>query len=137
MNSMKKNDKNMDKLLAGRIKNLGLEEPSADFTLKVMQSVAEQPAFEVKQRNYWWILSLIPILVGICWYFLLIFELTGYVSRFWTSIISGVQPYINAFVSLTDQFKGIKVSPLLIVGFIAIMILLAIEELFSKAKRTS
>ena len=137
MNSMKKNDKNMDKLLAGRIKNVGLEEPSADFTLKVMQSVAEQPAFEVKQRNYWWILSLIPILVGICWYFLLIFELTGYVSRFWTSIISGVQPYINAFVSLTDQLKGLKVSPLLIVGFIAIMMLLAIEELFSKAKRTS
>jgi len=127
----------MDKLLAGRIKNVGLEEPSADFTLKVMQSVAEQPAFEVKQRNYWWILSLIPILVGICWYFLLIFELTGYVSRFWTSIISGVQPYINAFVSLTDQLKGLKVSPLLIVGFIAIMMLLAIEELFSKAKRTS
>ena len=137
MNSMKKNDKNMDKLLAGRIKNLGLEDPSADFTLKVMQSVAEQPAFEVKQRNYWWVLSLIPVLVGICWYFLLIFELTGYVSRFWTSIISGVQPYINAFASLTDQLKGIKVSPLLVVGFIAIMILLAIEELFSKAKRTS
>ena len=134
---MKKNDKYMDKLLAGRIKNLGLEEPSADFTLKVMQSVAEQPAFEVKQRNYWWVLSLIPVLVGICWYFLLIFELTGYVSRFWTSIISGVQPYINAFASLTDQLKGIKVSPLLVVGFIAIMILLAIEELFSKAKRTS
>jgi len=134
---MKKNDKNMDKLLAGRIKNLGLEDPSADFTLKVMQSVAEQPAFEVKQRNYWWVLSLIPVLVGICWYFLLIFELTGYVSRFWTSIISGVQPYINAFVSLTDQLKGLKVSPLLIVGFIAIMMLLAIEELFSKAKRTS
>jgi len=134
---MKKNDKNMDKLLAGRIKNLGLEDPSADFTLKVMQSVAEQPAFEVKQRNYWWVLSLIPVLVGICWYFLLIFELTGYVSRFWTSIISGVQPYINAFASLTDQLKGIKVSPLLVVGFIAIMILLAIEELFSKAKRTS
>ena len=127
----------MDKLLAGRIKNLGLEEPSADFTLKVMQSVAEQPAFEVKRRNYWWLLSLTPVLVGICWYFLLIFELTGYVSRFWTSIISGVQPYINAFVSLTDQLKGLKVSPLLIVGFIAIMMLLAIEELFSKAKRTS
>jgi hypothetical protein len=126
----------MDKLLAGRIKNLGLEEPSADFTLKVMQSVAEQPAFEVKQKNYWWVLSLIPVLVGICWYFLLIFELTGYVSRFWTSIISGVQPYINAFASLTDQFKGIKVSPLLIVGFIAIIMLLTIEELFSKAKRT-
>jgi len=134
---MKTNDKTIEALIASNIKSLGLDEPSAEFTLKVMQSIAEQPAISVTQRNYWWLLTLIPILAGIGWYILLILKLTGYITRFWESIVSGIQPYVNTIISLPDQFKSIKVSPLLFIGFVAIIMLLTIEELYSRAKHTS
>jgi len=134
---MKTNDKTIEALIAGKIKNLGLDEPSAEFTLKVMQVIAEQPAISVKQRNFWWLLALIPILVGIGWYILLILKLTGYITRLWESIVSGIQPYVAAIISLPDQFKSIKISPLLFIGFVAIIMLLTIEELYSRAKHTS
>ncbi len=134
---MKNNDKINDTLTADRIKNLGLEGPSADFTFKVMQAVvSEQPVYGVKQRNYWWLLTLIPVFVGIVWFSIVYFGLTVYISNFWVSVVSVVQPYANALVSMVKQVKHISIPMFLPIGFIAILTLLTIEELIGRTKHT-
>ena len=134
---MKTNDKTLDKLITGRIKNLGLEEPSADFTFKVMQSIASEPSvYVVKQRNYRWVWALVPILIGFAWYSLVFFELTGYISRLWATIISTTQTYVTSLIPMMDQFRHLSIPPFLLIGFIAILTLLTIEELISRPKHT-
>jgi hypothetical protein len=132
---MKKNDKTPDKTTADRIKNLGLDEPSADFTNKVMQLiVSEQPLYTEKPRNYWWLLLLIPVLSGIIGYSLVFFRLTGYISHFWDSLQSTINPFINTIISSADQFKHINLPAYMLLGFTAILALLTIEELISRTK---
>jgi len=133
-----KKDKTIEKLTVLMIKNLGLDEPSADFTVKVMQSIAleAQPEYLV-QRNYWWLLGLIPVFTAISWYFIVLFRLSGYVIQFLTSFLTIVQPFIAQFLSLFTQLKNLSISPLLLIGFIAVLSLLTIEELATRIKRSS
>ncbi|HEY4785265.1 MAG TPA: hypothetical protein VIH57_04420 [Bacteroidales bacterium] len=135
---MKKNDKVMDKLTASRIKNLGVDVPSPDFTLKVMQTVVSiQPAYAVKQRKYWWALVFVPVIIGIAWYSIIFFKLTGVVSQLWTFAISEGQGMVMTVISLFSPLKHLDLPPFLVVGFIAILLLLTIEELLKRAKQSS
>ena len=92
---MKENDNAIEKLTTDRIKKLGLDEPSADFTNKVMQLVvSEQPSFAAKQRNYWWLLAFVPLLVSIIWYSIIFFHLTSYISHLWNALAVNIQDFV-------------------------------------------
>ena len=128
------NKKNIDELTSERIKNMGLEEPTADFTKKVMQSIAlvPQPKMEKKQINYWYLL-IAPAAVGLIWFSMATFKLTDYVIIYWQFFKHSVHPYMTSLIDIFIQLKSI--SPVIIISFIAVLILLVIEEVLSRKKQ--
>jgi hypothetical protein len=130
---MMNNKKNIEELTSERIKNMGLEEPSADFTRKIMQSVAllPKPKVEKKQINYWY-LSIVPV-IGLIWLSLVVFKLTNYVIIYWQFFKNGIHPFITSMINIFSRLKN--VSPIIIISFIAVLILLVIEEVISRNKQ--
>jgi hypothetical protein len=133
---MKKNNKTIEELTSRRIKNLGPDEPSADFTQKVMQSILieNRPVYSLPQRNYFWLMGLIPLIIIIGWYFLVVFQLTGYADRLWISVTKSIQLFLSIFLSFLIQLKNISIQPTILISFIAILFLLFIEEFLSRTK---
>ena len=134
---MKTNDEEIDKLIAGSIRSIGLDEPSADFTLNVMQAITVEKPVIANQSRYWWWLSLIPLLMGLIWGSIYFFKLSGPISHFFSKVISSAQPLFGSITTIPEQLKAVKIPPILILGFVAIMMLLAIEELISRTKHAS
>jgi hypothetical protein len=136
---MTKSDKTIEKITARRIKKLGPDEPSDDFTIKVMQTIAleTKPEFLVSQKNYRWLIVLIPLCVAISWYIIVLLKLSRYVMLFWTSFLNIIQPLNAQFISLISQLKNLYISPLFLIGFIAVISLLTIEDLISRIKHTA
>jgi hypothetical protein len=136
---MKKNDKSIDRLTSKQIKNLGLDEPSPDFTFKVMQSIAlePQPEIGIKPRKYWWLLVFVPVITAIAWYCMVTFKLIGYGLLVLTSAENNIKPYIASFIDLFAKLKSLTISPFLIVSFIAIISLLIIEDFTARMKHSS
>jgi hypothetical protein len=132
---MKENDKTIDKLSSLRIKGIGLDEPSADFTVRVMKVIEEQPVYQTKQKSNWWMLSLVPVSIAVCSYIIVFFELSGPIYAFWTSFLDFSKPLASRFLSFLAQLKNINIPPMFLVGFLAILSLLAIEEIVGKLKR--
>ena len=133
---MKKSDKILEQLTSRHIKSLEPDEPSADFTLKVMQSIAleTKPEFVEQQKNYWWLLIFVPVLTAITWYCIVALKLAGY--RLF-SLENNFKPFIAPFIELFSKLKGITLSPLLMVSFIAILSLLLIEDLTKRVKHSA
>jgi hypothetical protein len=133
---MKKNDKILEQLTSRHIKSLGQDEPSADFTLKVMQSIAfePQPEFVEQQKNYWWLLIFVPAITAIAWYCIVTLKLADYRLL---SLENNMKPFIAPFIELFSKLKGITLSPLLMVSFIAILSLLLIEDLTKRVKHSA
>jgi hypothetical protein len=133
---MKKNEKSIEQLTSKYVKSLGQDEPSADFTLKVMQSIAfgTQPEFVEQQKNYWWLLIFVPILTAITWYSIVALKLTDYRLL---PLEYNMKPFIAPFIELFSKLKGITLSPFLMVSFIAILSLLLIEDLTKRLKHSA
>jgi hypothetical protein len=131
-----KNNKTIEEITSGWIKNLGPDEPSADFTQKVMQSILseKQPAYFSRQRNYFWLTGLIPVIIIISWYLLVIFHLTGYIDHLWISVTKFIQTVLSDVLSLFIQLKSISIQPSILIGLIAILFLLIIEEFAGRTK---
>jgi hypothetical protein len=131
-----KNNKTIEEITSGWIKNLRPDEPSADFTQKVMQSILSenQPAYSTRQRNYFWLIGLIPVIIIISWYLLVIFHLTGYIDHLWISVTRFIQPVLSDVLSLFIQLKSISIQPSILITLIAILFLLIIEEFVSRTK---
>ena len=130
------NDETIEEITSGWIKNLASDEPSADFTQKVMQSIIseKQPAYSSRQRNYFWLTGLIPVIIIISWCLLVIFHLTGYIDHLWISVTRFIQPVLSDILSLFIQLKSISIQPSILIGLIAILFLLIIEEFVSRTK---
>jgi hypothetical protein len=127
------NKKNIEELTSERVKNIGLEEPSADFTRKIMQSVVllPQPEIKKKQINYWYLI--IAPIIGLIWLSSVVFNLTNYVIIYWQFFKNGIHPFITSTINIFSQLKN--VSPIIIISFIAVLILLVIEEVISRNKQ--
>jgi hypothetical protein len=134
---MKNNKINMEERTSRRIKNLGFDEPSPDFTQKVMQSIlkAKRPVYDFRPGKYLWLLVLIPPIIIICWYILVLFQLTGYIDRLWISVNSFMQLFLGKFISFFVQLKNISIQPTILISFITVFFLLIIEEFVSVTKR--
>jgi hypothetical protein len=134
---MKNNKKNMEERTSSRIKNLGFDEPSPDFTQKVMQSIlkADRPAYALRPGKSFWLMGLIPVIMIICWYLLVLFQMTGYIDRLWISVNNSVQLFLSRFISFFIQLKNISIQPTILISFITVLSLLIIEEVVSLTKR--
>jgi hypothetical protein len=134
---MKKKDKAIEKLTFQVIKNLELDEPSSDFTKKVMQAVALEPQLHLnKEKNYWWVLVFIPVIAAISFY------LTGFLKMpeltyFSNSFAAAIEASVNQFLLWLASLKNINISSVLVIGFIAAVLLLTIEECIKWIKITS
>ena len=130
------NNKTIEEITSGWIKNLGPDEPSADFTQKVMQSIVieKQPAYFSRKRNYLWLTGLIPVVIIISWRLLVIFHLTVYIDRLWISVTRFIQPVLSDVLSLFIQLKSISIQPSILIGLTAILFLLIIEEFVGRTK---
>lgn len=131
---MKKNEKNIDKLTSERIKNTGLEEPSTDFTWKVMQSIAlvPQPKIETNHKRFW-LLLVIPVIIGILSGAIVALNLSQYLVNPWPSFMHSLHPFIASFVEIFTSLKS--VSPVIIFSFIAVVLLLVIEDFVRRNKQ--
>jgi hypothetical protein len=131
-----KNNKTIEEITSGWIKNLGTDEPSADFTQKVMQSILseKQPAYSSPKRNYLWLTGLIPAIIIITWCLLVIFHLTGYIDSLWISVTKFIQLVFSDVLSLFIQLKSISIQPSILIGLTAILLLLIIEEFIGRTK---
>jgi hypothetical protein len=134
---MKNDKKNTEERTSSRIKNLGFDEPSPDFTQKVMQSIlkADQPAYDLRPGKSLWLMGLIPVIMIICWYLLVLFQLTGYIDRLWISVNNSVQLFLSKFISFFIQLKNISIQPTILISFVTVLSLLIIEEVVSLTKR--
>lgn len=133
---MNLNDENIDQVTGKLIKKTGLEDPSELFTERVMQSVIaiQQPKEETNTFQYKWLLLLIPVAVSGGWYlttfpvimnkFLKILDSIG---LFFNSIFSGL---VNAF----QQLGNISISPIVIIGSLAVLSLLVIDAILTRKK---
>jgi hypothetical protein len=133
---MNLNEENLDQLTTKLVKKTGIEDPSALFTERVMQSVIaiEQAKVETNTFHYKWFLLLIPAVVFGGWYlttlpvimnkFLKILDSLG---LYFNSLFSGL---VNTF----QQLGNISFSPVVIIGSLAVLSLLVIDAIFTRKK---
>lgn len=131
---MMEND--IDKESSEWLKKLSLEEPSGDFSRNVMQSVYALENRKEKAFNYWWFLSLLPLLVGVIWYLFTIPVFAKNLTNWWTLALNYYNGINSSFGDFFSKIKGISISPMIILGFLAILSLLIIEDIFSKSRKT-
>jgi hypothetical protein len=133
---MNLNEENLDQVTGKLIKETGIEEPSALFTERVMQSVIafHQPREETNAFHYKWLLVVIPVLISGGWYlttFPLIMnkflKILDSVGQYFNSLFSGL---VNTF----QQLGNISISPIVIMGSLAVLSLLVIDAILTRKK---
>ena len=131
-----KNNITIEELTFRRIKSLGPDEPSADFTQKVMQSISweNRSAYSLQRKNYFWMIGLISVIIIIGGFFLAIFQWPGYIDRLWVSLTEFLQPILNSFQSISVQLRNLSIQTTILISFIAIFSLLIIDEFVKRIK---
>jgi hypothetical protein len=133
---MNLNEENLDQVTGKLIKETGIEEPSVLFTERVMQSViALQQAKEVTNTfHYKWLLLLIPAVVFGGWYLTTFpvimnkfLKILNSIELFFNSLFSGL---VNAF----HQLGNVSISPIVIIGSLAVLSLLVIDAILTRKK---
>ena len=128
-------DKNIDRATSGWLKKMTLDDPSENFSKNVMNSIY---ALEVKTSednfNYWWLLLLIPVFGAGGWYLSTLPEFMAKLTMFWTSTVEYYNSLNSGFGEMFGRLKGISISPVVILIFLAVLSLLIIEDIFSKSR---
>jgi hypothetical protein len=115
------------------------EEPSDQFTNHVMQSVLALSTEEKKvaRNGYYWLLMLLPFLIALGWYITTLPELSIKMLKVWVAVVQYYTLINSNINNVFTHFKNITISPLLILGFLAILTLLLLDDIFIKAKGAS
>ncbi|MBN1416405.1 MAG: hypothetical protein JW973_14980 [Bacteroidales bacterium] len=132
-----KNESKTEELTFRRIKDLGPDEPSADFTQKVMQSVLSEnlQAYAPRRRRHLWLIGLIPAILIISWGIITILQRTEYIDRLRASIKEVIQPFLDSFLLIIVHIKTLSIHPTILISFTVILSLLIVEEFFSSMKQ--
>lgn len=132
-----KNNKTIDELTFRRIKNLRPDEPSVDFTQKVMQSILSEvkSSYTLPGRYRFWLMGLIPVILISGWYLFAILQWTGHIDTLWIAATALLQPLINIFRSLFMQLESLRIPPAILFIFVAILSLLVVEEFFDRKRQ--
>jgi hypothetical protein len=130
---MTEQEKDIDMITSGWLKKLQPEDPSEEFSRKVMDSVYALRG--QKQENHislWWLLLLLPVLAAGVWYLYNYTTFMDQVNGSWMNI----RNYYNSLNSNVGDFflhmKKVTISPFVILIFLAALSLLLIEDIFSK-----
>lgn len=127
------NDRDIDLATSGWLKKLKPDDPSEDFSRKVMDSVY---ALQTQQKeghfNFWWLLLLLPVFAAGGWYLSAYTTFTGQVNDFWMTIRDYYYSLNSGVGDFFIQLKKVSISPFIILIFLAALSLLLIEDIFSK-----
>jgi hypothetical protein len=129
-------DNDIEKASSDWLKKLSPEEPSGNFTRNVMQSIYALESRKERYFNYWWFLTLLPVFVGGIWYLTTIPAFTTRMMAWWEAVVNYYQALDSYFGDVLSKVKSISISPVIILGFLAILSLLVIEDIFSKSRNT-
>jgi hypothetical protein len=127
-------ENNIDKITEGWLKNLETEEPSSSFTANVMQSVYALNNATEKSFNYWWLLTSIPVFAAGGWYLSTLPLFMEKFNKFVFVLNSYYQAGNSTFADIFKSFKSITISPIIILGFLAVLSLLLLDDIFKKSK---
>lgn len=129
-------DKNIDRATSGWLKKMTLDDPSDNFSKNVMNSIYALDARSSEDHfNYWWLLLLIPVFGAGGWYLSTLPEFLAKFTNVWTSITEYYNSLNSGFGEVFGSLKGISISPIVILIFLAILSLLIIEDIFSKSRQ--
>ncbi len=129
------NETNIDKITAGWLKKVKAEEPSDRFAVNVMQSIYKlQNEKSSDEINYWWFLILIPVFVAGGWYLSTLPAFMAKLSEIWITSLNFYNSLNSSFGEMFSNLKNITISPFVILGFLAILSLLVVEDIFSKSR---
>lgn len=131
---MMEND--IDKASSEWLKKLSPEEPSGNFSRNVMQSIYALESRKEKDFNYWWFLTLLPVLGAGIWYLFTFPIFTRSLTNWWAVALNYYNGLNTSFGDFFSKIKGLSISPMIILGFLAILSLLVIEDIFSKSRKT-
>jgi len=132
---MMENETNIDKITAGWLKKVKAEEPSDRFAVNVMQSIYKlQNEKSSDEINYWWFLILIPVFVAGGWYLSTLPAFMAKLSEIWITSLNFYNSLNSSFGEMFSNLKNITISPFVILGFLAILSLLVVEDIFSKSR---
>ncbi len=135
---MVQDENGLDQITGKVLKQTGYNEPTGQFTDRVMESIllAHIPVEKstAKRQQYLWFLLLIPILAAAGWYLSTdagaLKKLIVYIEPL--SII--FHSFIAAFTGLFSIVDSISLSPFVLKTGLAISFLLVIESFYTKRK---
>lgn len=133
---MKLNEEKLDNITGILVKKTSIEEPSSYFTEQVMQSVlaVDPPILKVKSQYYSWPFLVVPLLVAGGAYLSIFPEILSKI----VNILNFIGLYSIRFFSVLansfHQLANISISPIVIIGSVAVFILLVIETILTKNK---
>ena len=130
------NEDDLDRIAGKLVKKTGTDEPPAQFTDRVMQTVfaLEPQIVKSKTKYFLWLLMVIPLLIAGGWY------LSGFpeIINKLMNISAFIRLYfISVFTGLAKSYhhlSNISISPIVVIGSIAVFILLMIETFLTKNK---
>ncbi len=129
-------NKEIERLTGELVKNTPMEEPSALFTERVMQSVFAAKAPVVKQAsfnyNYYWLLLTIPAVIAGGWYISVSPVLMNKIFLFLEPLGILMHSIASVFTDFLHQLINISVSPMILIGSAAVLSLLVFENLITR-----
>ena len=133
---MKNNINNLDELTFKRIQNIRLDEPSQEFTQKVMQTILlkNASANSIKNRSYYWMIAIIPTFIFIVLYSIRIFHWTDIMNRLLFSSIKSMEVFLALLNSFLLKIKNIHIHSTIMLSSCAVLFLLLIEEFLRRFK---
>lgn len=130
------NEEDLNRITGKLVRKTGIEEPSALFTERVMQSVfAVQPPKEEHQTlQYFWFLLAVPLLFGAGWYLTTLPEIMNKFLKYFDPIELFFYSVFSFIADFFQKLGSIFISPSLIIGSLAVLILLVIETIITRKK---
>jgi hypothetical protein len=131
-------EKYIEKLTGDHIKMVGYADPSFDFTGMVMKSIALKAVVKEEPwiKRYWWSITIIPLMGIVTWFLSSIINLKAMFISLQLTVNTIINPFYDMMIGLGTSLKNMSISPFILVSFTAILLLLVIEELVARMKRT-
>jgi hypothetical protein len=133
---MSLNEEIFNEITGKLVEKTSIEEPSSLFTERVMQSVfaLEPQVVKSKKSYYSLIIIVIPVLIAGGWYLSGFPAISSKVAEILTFMGLYSNRFFSVFAATFHQLAAISMSPIVLIGSIAIFILLLIETLLTRKK---
>jgi len=128
----KQQNNDLDKSTRQWMNESGLEKPSRDFTKQVMEQVEKKPRLYPYKRGGNLLNILMAVLIPIA-YFIYNYMTGGSVLPVGFSLQTEMQPYVRVFQLVVEKLAVDMSTPLVPLGIIAIVALLAFDRLIFRS----